>query len=84
MKRTIMLAVGIAALATPALAEEFYIVQNPTTKVCHIVSERPEPSVGVVIGAPFGVRLEAENHLKTVKVCHDETVGSGTTVIKRD
>jgi hypothetical protein len=84
MHSKITLALVIAALATPALADEYYIVQNPTTKVCHIVSQKPEPSVGVVIGTPFGARVEAENHMKTVKVCHDETTGSGsTTVIKK-
>ena len=81
MKRRILLAVALVALTTPALADEYYIVQNPTTKVCHIVSQKPEPSVGVVIGTPFGARIEAENHLKTVTVCHNETTGSGTTTV---
>jgi hypothetical protein len=31
----------------------------------------------VVIGSPFGVRVEAEQHMRTVKVCHDETTGRG-------
>ncbi|MGE5214390.1 MAG: hypothetical protein ACM3NN_11945 [Nitrospirota bacterium] len=81
MNRKILLAVAIAVLATPAMADEYYIVQNPTTKVCHIVSQKPESSVGIVIGTPFGARIEAENHMKTVKICHDETIGSGTTTI---
>lgn len=84
MKSKLVLAVIVAGLATPALADEYYVVQNPKTKECHIVSQRPEPSVGVVVGSPFGARIEAENHLKTIKVCHDETTGSSTTVIKKE
>jgi hypothetical protein len=60
---------------TPTLAD-YYIVQEPTTKRCRIVEERPaSPSVGVVIGpAGFGVRTEAESH-------ESGTTG-GTTVIE--
>ncbi len=83
MKMKFILAAAVAVFVTPALADEYYIVQNPTTKVCHIVSQKPEPSVGVVVGTPFGVRVEAEQHMKTVKVCHNETTGSSTTVIKK-
>ena len=84
MKTKLVLAAAIAVFVTPALADEFYIVQNPSTKECHIVSQKPEPSVGVVVGTPFGARVEAEQHLKTVKVCHETTgSGSSTTVIKK-
>ena len=53
---------------TPTLAD-YYIVQEPTTKRCRIVEERPtSPSVGVVIGpAGFGVRTEAESRMRTVE-----------------
>ena len=54
-----------AAFVSPALAD-FYIVQDATTKRCTIVEQRPAPGVGIVIGGDrgFGVRLEAENHLR--------------------
>jgi hypothetical protein len=59
------------------LAAEYYIVQEPTTKECRIVEQRPAAGAGVVIGSPFGVRVEAENHLRTVEVCHEGTTGRG-------
>jgi len=31
----------LVSLTAPALAEEFYIVQNPTTKKCTVVTEKP-------------------------------------------
>ena len=73
-----------AFFVTPALAD-YYIIQEPSTKRCHIVEQRPAPGVGVVIGAPFGVRVEAENHMRAVEVCREGTVGrrdrEGDTVI---
>ena len=63
------------AFVSPALAD-FYIVQDSSTKRCTIVQERPAPGAGIVIGdRGFGVRLEAENHMKTVEVCREGTVG---------
>ena len=75
-----------AALAvfviTPSLAD-YYIIQEPTTKRCRIVEERPaSPSVGVVIGpVGFGVRSEAESRMRTVEECRESATG-GTTVIQ--
>jgi hypothetical protein len=76
-----------AALAvfvvTPAFAD-YYIVQEPTTKRCRIVEERPaSPGVGVVIGGVgFGVRTEAESRMRTVEECHESGTTGGTTVIE--
>ncbi len=75
--KTLMAGAALAALiATPAFAD-FYIVQDASTKRCRIVEQRPAPGIGVVVGdRGFGVRLEAENHMKTVEICK-ETTGSG-------
>jgi len=74
-----------AAFVSPALAES-YIVQDATTKRCTIVEQRPAPGLGIVVGERgFGVRLEAENHMKTVEVCRDDTTGerpSGGVIIE--
>jgi hypothetical protein len=75
--RKLIVAAGLLALATPAFAAEYYIVQNPRTKVCTITESRPAPGGELVIGAPFGVRVEAENRMKTVKECTESTTGSG-------
>jgi hypothetical protein len=44
-----------------------YIIQEPTTKRCTIVEERPASlGVGVVIGGiGFGVRTEAESRMRS-------------------
>ena len=83
MKKLIVVT-GLFALVTPAMADEYYIVQSPTTKRCTIVEKRPEPSAGLVIGIPFGVRVEAESRMKTVKECTESTTtGSGVRIEER-
>jgi hypothetical protein len=80
MKAILAGAALAAACISPALAD-YYIVQNPTTKRCTIVEQRPaNPSIGVVIGGDtgFGVRTEAETRMKSVEVCHESTTGSGS------
>jgi len=67
----------ITFFITPTLAD-YYIVQEPSTKRCRIVEERPAPGVGVVIGGVgFGVRTEAETRMRTE--CRES---GGDTVIQ--
>jgi len=78
LKRFVTSSVVIAALTLPALgalaqgAASFYIVQDVKTKKCTIVDKKPVASEATVVG-PDGVvyktRTEAENAMKTVKVC---------------
>jgi len=83
--RAILAGAAFAAFViTPTLAD-YYIVQEPTTKRCRIVEERPaSPGIGVVIGpVGFGVRTEAESRMRTVEECRESgTTGGGTTVIE--
>jgi hypothetical protein len=75
--RLFVAAAGFAALSTPSLAAEFYIVQDSPTKRCTIVEHRPTSQTTVVVegGRTFTTRQEAEGAMKTVKVCE-----SGGTV----
>ena len=79
----LMIVAGLLALTAPALAANYYIVQNPRTKVCTITEERPASGGGIVIGIPFGVRVEAENRMTTVKECTESsTTGAGGATIQ--
>jgi hypothetical protein len=81
MKKVLAGMVLAVTVATPALAD-FYIVQEPSSKRCRIVEERPAPGIGVIIGdRGFGVRVEAESHMRTVEVCREGTTGRGDNVI---
>jgi hypothetical protein len=69
-----------AFFVTPTLAD-YYIVQEPTTKRCRIVEERPAPGVGVVIGGVgFGVRTEAESRMRTE--CRESGTSGGDVIIE--
>jgi len=85
MKTTILVAGALClSFAGSALADEYYVVQNPTTHHCTIVSEKPKADMVVTQIGPiaFASRTEAESRIKTTKVCTDTTTGSGATVIK--
>jgi hypothetical protein len=60
-----------------ALAAEYYIVQETSTKRCTIVEQSPTSQTTVMVGPgrAFTTRQEAEGAMKTVKVCE-----SGGTV----
>jgi len=80
--RVVLVGAALAAfVATPTLAD-YYIVQEPTTKRCRIVEERPaSPGVGVVIGGVgFGVRTEAESRMRTVTECQESGAATGGDV----
>jgi hypothetical protein len=74
MKFRMIAAAGlVAAFAAPALAaDEFYVVQDVSTKKCTIVDKKPvDTSMTVVspLGTVYKTRAEAETGMKTVKVC---------------
>jgi hypothetical protein len=72
MKFRIALAVAtIAAVATPALAQTFYVVQDTASKKCTIVETKPTVSTMVVVGdgKVYKTRAEAEGAVKTITVC---------------
>ena len=82
LTRYMVAAVVAAAFVTPALAAEFYIVQDSSTKRCQIVDQRPTSSTTVVVGdgKVFTSRTEAESALGSVQVCHSTgSTGSSTT-----
>ena len=85
MKKTILVAGALCvSFAGAALADEYYVVQNPTSHRCTIVSEKPKSDMVVTQIGPVAcaTRDEAESRIKTTKVCTDTTTGSGGTVIK--
>jgi hypothetical protein len=79
--RAVLSGATLAALIiTPSLAD-YYIVQEPSTKRCRIVEERPAPGVGVVIGGVgFGVRTEAESRMRTE--CRESGTTGGDVIIE--
>jgi hypothetical protein len=60
----------IASIVTPAMADEFYVVRDATTKKCTIVDKKPTVTTTTVVGnGIYKTREEATTGMKTVKVC---------------
>ena len=71
--RLIAAAALVASFAVPAFAvDEFYVVQDTSTKRCTIVDKKPTVTSQTIVspsGIVYKTRAEAEAGMKTVKVC---------------
>jgi hypothetical protein len=70
--KTIAVAALALSAATPALAAEFYVVRDATTKKCTVVDAKPTVATTTVVspsGKVYTTREEAESALKTITVC---------------
>jgi hypothetical protein len=73
--KKIILATTLFAFVTPAMAAEFYIVQDSSTKKCTIVDKKPTVTTTTVVGGDgkvYATREEAQTAMKTVKVCSSQ------------
>jgi hypothetical protein len=83
MKTRMLLAAALVlGTAAAASADEYYVVSNPSTHHCTVTTTKPADKMVVTQIGPiaFATREEAENRIKTTKVCTDSTVGSGTVI----
>jgi len=72
MKLNILIAATMmTAVATPALAQSFYVVQDVKTKRCTITETKPTSTETTVVSGDsvYKTRTEAETGMKTIKVC---------------
>jgi hypothetical protein len=70
--KTLIAGIVATAFASSAFAQtaEFYVVHEPATKKCTIVSERPKTATTTIVdGKTFKTKVEAETAMKTMKVC---------------
>jgi len=71
--RLIVAAAMVVSLAAPAFAaDEFWVVQDSSTKKCTIVEKKPTESTMTVVspsGTVYKTRVEAETGMKTIKTC---------------
>ena len=71
--RLIAAAALVASFAAPAFAaDEFYVVQDTSTKKCMIVDKKPTVTTQTIVspsGTIYKTHAEAEVGMKTVKVC---------------
>src|SRR5690348_13801065 len=84
MKASMLLAAAlVVGTAGAAFADQFYVVEGPSHH-CTVTTTKPAGKTVVTQIGPlaFATREEAENRIKTTKVCSDSTTGSGTVIKK--
>ncbi|KRR05395.1 hypothetical protein CQ12_20075 [Bradyrhizobium jicamae] len=73
MKKFLMIgtiALAASAVAGSAVAAEFYVVRDATTKKCTVVDTRPTTTTTTIVdNGTFKTKTEAETGMKTMKVC---------------
>ena len=85
MKSVMIGVFGLAGLAAPALAafgDEYWVVQDSSTRRCSVIRvTKPgffgwpfaaKPTGLTVIKTAFETRSEAENSMKTTKICNPD------------
>jgi hypothetical protein len=66
------LVLAASAVAETAVAAEFYVVRDATTKKCTIVDAKPTTTTTTIVdNGTFKTRTEAETGMKTMKVCSE-------------
>ncbi len=73
MKRLLVCGFALCAFSSAAMADEYWVVQDAHTKHCSVVTEKPTTTTTTVIGnTAFTTKSEAENSIKTTKVCSSD------------
>jgi len=73
MKKLLMigaLAFAATTVANSAMAAEFYVVRDATTKKCTVVDTKPTTTTTTIVdNGIYKTKTEAETGMKTTKVC---------------
>ena len=70
MSKSVVFAAVLIAIATPALAAEFYVGQDPESKRCKVVEEKPDGQTMIMIGTEaYATKEEAKAAKKAAAEC---------------
>ena len=73
MKKLLMigaLAFAATTVANSAMAAEFYVVRDASTKKCTVVDTKPTTTTTTIVdNGTYKTKTEAESGMKTTKVC---------------
>jgi len=59
-------------LRKSAIAAEFYVVRDSTTKKCTVVDTKPTTTTTTIVdNGTYKTKTEAESGMKTTKVCSE-------------
>ena len=86
MKTSLLAGIVVLAGTCYAMAADFYVVQETSTKQCRVAEQRPTGPAVVIVGAErsYSSQAEAEAALKASSICNQTTAqapaGGGATV----
>ena len=64
------LAFASTTVAESAIAAEFYVVRDSTTKKCTVVDTKPTTTTTTIVdNGTYKTKTEAETGMKSIKVC---------------
>lgn len=70
MPKYFVVAAVLIAIATPALAAEFYLVKDPTTQKCSVVPQKPDGKTLVMVGTEtYATKEEGKAAKKDAAEC---------------
>jgi len=73
MPKYFVVAASLITFATPALAAEYYVVQNQTTKECEVGAYKPDGQTWVIVGTgAYATKDEAKAARKAAAECKKE------------
>jgi hypothetical protein len=83
--RILLAGLVLVAFAGTAMADEYYVVQNPEHH-CTITTTKPADKTVVTQIGPlaFKTREEAQDRIEKTRVCSDSTTGSDTVTKDKD
>jgi hypothetical protein len=72
MHKSLTTAVFVFALATPALAAgQFYVAQDPATKQCQVMNQKPDGTTMRQVGSgAYKSQAEAEQAIQSLNECN--------------
>ena len=71
MQKYAIAAVLIAGLATPALAAQYYVALDTSTKQCHVMAQRPDGTAMKQVGSgAYKSQAEAQQALRSLAECN--------------
>lgn len=74
MKKVVLVAALAVLTSTVAQADSYYIVQDVKTKKCTVVEKKPTTETTIIVDGDkvYQTKTEADEAIKTVKVCTSE------------
>lgn len=77
--RLMLIALATLFVTGPAAAQQFYVVQDTTSKKCTVVSQKPTGTTTVLVGVDhaYASQSAAEKAIGTINACGGAIGGPG-------